>query len=121
MGCVRANVAALVVAVQGEVQAEAVDEAWVVTGAQHGGKVLRPVLANVDGRKGPARLERVDVNLCCDGGELSQQRDAVVECGFPVVGLVHTLCVGLGKFRVVIEGGDTVIGFSHPHTHTPVQ
>ena len=52
-------------------QAEAVDKVGAVPSAEYGGKVLRSVLAiTTNGHK---RLERADVDLGSDGGELGEQ------------------------------------------------
>lgn len=106
---VRGDVAALVVAVQREVQAEEVLEVLVLlaAAAEHGCEVVRPILLEVDlGREGAAALVRVVVDLGGDGGELREQRDGVVEGRLPVVGLADAGLVGLGELGGVVQGRD---------------
>ena len=105
---VRRHVAALVVAVQRQVQAQQVDEALVVGLAEHGRVVVRPVLGQVDGAgQRPAAVVRVLVDLGGDGRQLREQLDRVVEDGLPVVGLGQAaLLVQLGELGVVVEGRD---------------
>ena len=75
VGCVSRYVATLVIPMQRQVEAQQVLEALVFLTAlpQHGGKVVRPVLARVDvGRQGAAAAVGVLVDLGGDGGQLGQ-------------------------------------------------
>ena len=109
MGGVCGDVAAFVVAVEGEVEAEEVLEGFVGGSAfaEEGGEVVGPVLRWVDGGgEGAAAVVRVLVDFGGDEGEFAEQRDGVVEGGFPVVGFVEAGLVGFGEDAGVVEGGD---------------
>lgn len=109
MGRVRRDVATLVVAVQREIQPQQVLEVLVLLAAlaQHGRKVVRPVLFEIDFRReGTAAPVRVVVDLGGYGGQLGQQADGVVKGGLPVVGLVEALLVGLCELGGIVQGGD---------------
>ena len=110
MGRVRRDVAALVVAVQREVQPQQVLEVLVLDSglAERRGVVVRPV---------PFRIVALTVLIAIDsvrpavhvGGhvrQLGKEGDAVVEGVVPVVGLADASRVGGGEGRVLAQSGD---------------
>jgi hypothetical protein len=99
------DVAALVVRVDGDVQPHEVDELLGLSEAEEGSEVGRVVLVGVNGGE---LSVAVDVAEDASGnvGELSDEVHRVVERGLPVLLLVDTVRVRLGKGRVVVEGGD---------------
>lgn len=110
MGGVSRNVATFVVTVEGEVETEKILEALVLLAslAQHGSKVVRPILLEIDlGGESTATTVRVLVDLSSNGGQLGEQFNAVVKGGLPVVSLVEALLIGLGELGVVVEGRDS--------------
>lgn len=103
------HVATLVVTVESEVETQEVLEVLVLLAAlaEHGSKVVGPILLQVNlGGESTAALVGVLVDLGGNGGQLGEQRDAVVIGGLPVVGLVEALLVGLCKLGLVVEGRD---------------
>ena len=100
MGCVCGDVAAFVIAVQGEVEAEEVLKAFVLAAAhaEEGREVVRPVLVWVEVRFRSGFVE----DRGGDAGELREERDAVVEGGFPVLGFVEAVGVGFGEFGLSV-------------------
>lgn len=107
VGCVCRDVSTFMVAVEGEVEAEEVDEAGVVGLAEHSRKVLGPVFVQVDGGEGTTLAVGLDVDFGGDGGEFGEERDGVVKDGLPVLRLVELAgFVEFGKDGVVVEGGD---------------
>lgn len=108
VGGVGGDVAALVVAVQGEVQAEDVVEALVLLAAlaEEDGEVVGPILGGVE----LLGADGVDLVGAEDQGgharDLREEGNAVVEGGLPVVGLVHALGVLFRKRGLGVEGGD---------------
>lgn len=103
------HIAALVVTVESKVESEEVLEVLVLLAAlaEHGSKVVRPILLKVNlGRESTAAPVGVLVDLGGNGGQLGEQRNAVVKGGLPVVSLVETLLVGLGELGLVVEGRD---------------
>src|SRR5690606_3814739 len=107
MGSMGGYVSTLVVTVESKVEPEKVDEPNIVRLAQHGSKVLRPILALVDRGKRTARAIGLVVNLCGNGRKLGQQTDDILIDGLPVLRLVKTVLVCLGEHGVVVEGGDS--------------
>ena len=108
MGSVSRNIATLVVTVQGQVQAQQIVEVLVLGTAlaQQLGKVVGPILGGIQ------LLCTNGINLVGTENKrrhtrnLSQQRNAVVKGRLPVLGLVETLLVSLGKLRLGVESGD---------------
>ena len=105
VGGVGADVATLVVGVDGEVETHQLDKVAVAAEAQLVGQVEGVVLVLLDGGH-LAVLEDVAVDLGGDGGQLGDDVHRVLEGVGPVVLLVDTLRVGLGEGRLVLEGGD---------------
>lgn len=106
VGGVGRDVATLVVTVKGEVETEQVLEVLILLAglAEHGSKVIRPVLLEVNlGGQSTAALVGVLVDLGSDRGQLGQQRDGVIKGRLPVIGLVETSLVRLGKLGLVVE------------------
>lgn len=105
VGGVGADVATLVVRVDGEVQTHELNEVLVVAEAQLVGQVEGVVLVLLD-RGDLAVLEDVAVDLGGNGGQLGNEVHGVLEGVVPVVLLVHALGVGLGEGRFVLESSD---------------
>lgn len=105
VGGVGADVAALVVGVDGEVETHELNEVGVAAEAELVGKVERVVLVLLDSGD-LAALEDVLVDAGSDGGELGNEVHRVLESVAPVVALVHTLGVGAGERRGLLESGD---------------
>ena len=111
VGGVSADVATLVVGVDGQVQTEELDEVGVLAEAELVGEVERVVLVLLDSGD-LAALEDVLVDAGGDGGELGDQVHRVLESVAPVLLLVDALGVGLGERRVALErsNGDGELG-----------
>ena len=99
---VGADVATLVVRVDGQVQPQQLDEVVVLAKAQLVGQVEGVVLVLLDGGD-LAVLENVAVDLGGDGGQLGDQVHRILERVGPVVLLVDSLGVGLGEGRFVLQ------------------
>lgn len=99
---VRRDVSTLVVRVDGNVQSHQVDELLIVTVTEHGSKVGRVILVGVNGWEFSITVD-VSEDSSGDSGELGDEVHRVIEGGLPVLSLVDTLRVGLGKGRVVVE------------------
>lgn len=112
VGGVCGHVAALVVGVDGEVEAHEFNEVLVTGEAELVSKVVRVVLRLVDGRH-LAVLEDVAVDARGDGGQLGDQVHAVLEGVLPVLGLLHALGIGLAEGRLVLESSDGKGELSH--------
>lgn len=104
VGGVGGDVAAFVVAVEGEVEAEEVLEAGVGGTAfvEEGGEVVAPVLVLVDRGFGGGVVE----DGGGDAGEFGEEGDAVVEGGFPVLAFVEAVGVCFGEGGFGVEGCD---------------
>lgn len=103
----RGDVAALVVAVESEVEAQDVVEALVLFAAfaEEDGEIVGPVLGAVEFlfADGVDFVGAEDEGG--DAGDLGEEGDAVVEGGLPVVGLVHALGVLFGEGGFGVECG----------------
>ena len=92
---------------QSQVQTQEVVEVLVLLAAlaQQLREVLGPVQAAIEG----LLADSVDLvgteDQSGNTGNLGQQGDAVVKGGLPVLGLVETLLIGLGKLGLGVEGG----------------
>ena len=106
VGSVGADIATLVVSVDGEVQSHQLDKVLVVAKAQLVGKVEAVVLILLDGSDLSA-LENVLVDPGGDRRELCDQVHRILEGVSPVFGLLHALGVGLGKGGFVLESVDS--------------
>lgn len=110
------DVTTLVVTVKSKVETEEILEVLVLlaTLAKHGSKVVRPILLEVNlGRESTTATVRVLVDLGSNGGELGQEGDAVIKGRLPVVGLVQTLLISLGKLGLVVESRHSHGELSH--------
>jgi len=105
VGGVCADIAALVIGVDGEVQAHQLDEVLVLRETELVGQVERVVLVLLDGRD-LAVLVDVAVDLGGNGRELRDEVHGVLKGVLPVLGLLHALCVGLGEVGLVLESSD---------------
>ena len=112
VGGVSADVATLVVGVDGQVETHQLNEVGVAAEAELVGEVEAVVLVLLD-RGDLASLEDVLVDARGDGGKLGDQIHRVLKGVSPVVLLVDTLGVGLGKGRGVFEGGNGEGELSH--------
>ncbi len=105
MASVGAHVAALVVTVDGQVEAHELGEV-VVGVAEHVGEVGGPVLFDVDGAHAGAIAVQVPVDDGGDGGQLGDEVHGVLVDVLPVLGLVHALRVRLGELGLALQGVD---------------
>ncbi len=105
VGRVGADVAALVVRVDGQVETHELNEGGVVAEAKLVGEVEGIVLVRLR-RHDLAALEDVLVDAGGNGGELGNEVHRVLEGVAPVVTLVDTLGVGTGERRRLLEGRD---------------
>lgn len=112
VGGVGADVATLVVGVDGQVETEQLNEVGVVAETELVGEVERVVLVLLD-RGDLATLEDVLVDAGSDGGQLSNQVHRVLKGVSPVLLLVNTLGIGLGEGRGLLEGSDGHRELSH--------
>lgn len=112
VGGVGADVAALVVGVDGEVQTHELNEVLVLSEAELVGQVECVVLVLLDGRD-LAVLVDVAVDLGGNGGQLSNEVHGVLESVLPVLGLLHALSIGLGEVGLVLESSDGDGELSH--------
>ena len=105
VGRVCADVATLVVGVDGEVETHQLNEVLVVSEAELVGQVVGVVLVLLDGGNA-AILVDVAVDLGGNGGELGNEVHGVLEGVLPVLGLLHALSIGLGELRLALESSD---------------
>jgi hypothetical protein len=105
VGGVGTDVTALVIGVDGEVQAHQLNKVLVVGEAELVGQVEGVVLVLLDGRN-LAVLVHVAVDLGGDGGKLCDEVHGVLESVLPVFRLLHALSVGLGEVGLVLESSD---------------
>jgi hypothetical protein len=105
VGRVGADVATLVVGVDGQVQTHQLNKVLVVGEAELVGQVERVVLVLLDGRN-LAVLVDVAEDLGGNGGQLGNEVHRVLKGVLPVLRLVHALGVGLGEVGLVLEGSD---------------
>ena len=107
------DVAALVVRVDGDVEAHELDKLLVVAVAEQGGQVGRVVLVLVNLRELAVAVD-VAEDAAGNVGELGDQVHRVVKRGLPVLALVHAVSVRLGEGRVVVELWSSAASFSGP-------
>lgn len=105
VGGVCADVATLVVRVDGKVETHQLDKVGVVGEAELVGQVETVVLVLLDGGN-LAVLVDVAVDARSDGGELGNEVHGVLKGVLPVLSLLDALGVGLGKRGLVLESGD---------------
>lgn len=106
------DVSTLVVGVDGQVETHELNEVLVLAESELVGKVEGVVLVLLDGSD-LAALEDVLVDAGSNVGELGNQVHGVLKGVSPVVLLVHTLGVGLGEGRGVLESSDGQRELSH--------
>lgn len=96
------DVTTLVIRVDGDVQSHQLDKLLVVAETEQGSQVGRVVLVGVNGGH---LAVTVDISEDSSGnvGELGNEVHRVVESSLPVLLLVDTLRVGLGKGGIVVE------------------
>ena len=102
---VGADVAALVVGVDGQVETHELNEVGVAAEAELVGEVVGIVLVLLGGHD-LAALEDVLVDAGSNGGELGNEVHRVLKGVAPVLLLVNTLGVGTSERRGLLEGGD---------------
>lgn len=112
VGGVGADVATLVVSVDGEVQTHQLDEVLVVSETELVGQVVGVVLVFLNGGD-TAILVDIAVDLGGNGGELGNEVHGVLEGVLPVLGLLHALGVRLGELRLALESSDGKGELSH--------
>ena len=105
VGGVCANVATLVVGVDGQVETHQLDEILVLAISEHIGQVETVILILLDGSD-LAILEYVAVDSGCNGGQLGDQVHRILKGVLPVFLLADTLGVGFGERRLVLESVD---------------
>mmetsp|Transcript_18279 Transcript_18279/g.51648 ORF Transcript_18279/g.51648 Transcript_18279/m.51648 type:complete len:344 (+) Transcript_18279:662-1693(+) len=103
VGRMRGDVAPLVVRVQHQVQAGHLLELLAAVDAQHVCVVGRPVHALVVCWSS-AVLESTAVDGGCHHGDLGNQVQCILKRVLPVLGLLHSLVVRGGEFRVLLHG-----------------
>jgi len=112
VGGVRADVAALVVGVDGEVQTHQLDKVLVVSEAKLVGQVEAVILVLLD-RGNLSILVGVAIDRCGNGWELGDEVHRIVESVFPVLGLGHALSIGFCEGGFALEGRDGSRELSH--------
>ena len=112
VGGVSADVATLVVGVNGQVQAHKLNEVGVLAEAKLVGEVEGVILVLLDGGDLSA-LEDVLVDARSDVGKLGDEVHGVLEGVAPVLLLVNTLGVGTGERRGLLESSDSQRELSH--------
>lgn len=105
VGGVCADVATLVVGVDGKVETHQLNEVLVVGEAELVGQVVRVVLVLLNGGNA-AILVDIAVDLGGNGGELGNEVHGVLEGVLPVLSLLHALSIGLGELRLALESSD---------------
>lgn len=107
VGGVRADVAALVVCVDGEVESDEVVEVVALLGdAERAAEVLAVVRVGVHRRDPRAVLEDVAVYLARDSGQLPEQVHGVLVRVLPVLGLGHPSQVRARELRLALQRSD---------------
>lgn len=112
VGGVGADVATLVVGVDGQVQPHELNEVLVLSEAELVGQVVGVVLVLLDGSD-LAILEDVAVDAGGNGGQLGNEVHGVLERVLPVLGLGDAAGVGLGEGRLVLKSSDGKRELSH--------
>jgi len=112
VGGVGADVATLVVGVDGQVQTHQLNKVLVAAETELVGQVEGVILVLLDGGD-LAVLEDVAVDLGGDGGQLGDEVHGVLVSVGPVVLLVNTLGVGLGERGFVLQSGHGQGELSH--------
>ena len=107
-----ADIATLVVGVDGQVETHQLNEVIVVAEAKLVGQVEGVVLVLLD-RSDLAILENIAVDLRSNGGQLGNEIHRVLEGVVPVFLLVDTLGVSLGEGRLVLESGHSERELGH--------
>ena len=106
------DVAALVVSVDGEVQAHQLNKVLVLGETELVGQVEGIVLVLLD-RSNLAVLVDVAVDLGGNCGKLSDEVHGILEGVLPVLGLVDALGICLGEVGLVLESSDGERELSH--------
>ena len=96
------DVSTFVVRVDGNVQPHELNELLVVSETEESGQVGRVIRVLVNLGKLSVNVD-VSEDSAGNVGELGNEVHGVIESGLPVVTLVDTVRVGLGKGRVVVE------------------
>lgn len=112
MSSVGADVATLVVGVDGQVQPHELNEVLVAGEAKLVGQVVGVVLVLLDGGN-LAVLEDIAVDAGGNGGELGNEVHGVLEGVLPVLRFRNTTGVSLGESRLVLKGCDSKGELSH--------
>lgn len=112
VGGVGRDVTSLVVRVDGEVESHELDKVLVLGESENVGKVERVILVLLDGRDLSVGVE-VSVDSTGEVWQFGNQVHRVLKGVLPVLLLVETLGVGLGKGRLRLERGDGEDELSH--------
>lgn len=112
VGGMGADVATLVVSVDGEVKTEELNEVLVVAESELVGKVERVVLVLLDGSD-LAALEDILVDAGSDGRQLGNEVHGILKGVAPVLLLVDTLGISAGEGRGVLQSSDGDRELSH--------
>lgn len=112
VGGVCADVAALVVGVDGEIQAHQLNEVLVVGETELVGQVVAVILVLLDGGN-LSILVNVAVDLGGDGGQLCDEVHGILKGVLPVLGLLHSLSISLGEVGLVLQSVDGNGKLSH--------
>ena len=105
MGCMRRDIATLMIRVDRQVQSHQLDELLVLAVSHQMGEIVSVILV-LDNRRHLAALVYVLVDSGRDSRELGNQRHGVFKGVFPVLFLIETLGVGLGKSGLLFQCSD---------------
>jgi len=105
VGGVGADVATLVISVDGEVQAHQLNKVLVLSKAELVGQVVGVVLVLLDWSN-LAILVDVAVDLGGDGRELGNEIHGILKGVLPVLALLHALSICFGEVGLVLEGSN---------------
>lgn len=105
MGCMRRDIATLMIRVDRQVQSHQLDELLVLAVSHQMGEIVSVILV-LDNRRHLAALVYVLVDSGGDGREFGNQRHGVFKSVFPVLFLIETLGVGLCKSGLLFQCSD---------------
>lgn len=109
---VRANVAALVVGVDSEVETHQLNKVLVISEAELVGQVPGVILVLLNGSNAAIFVD-VAVDFGGDGGKLGDKVHRILEGVLPVLGLLHSLSISLGEVGLALKSSDSEGELSH--------